>query len=107
MAAAREIIWPGASGATYKYWIYPINDFRFKEAPGNYIFARETSEGHYAIYVGETGDLSERFDNHHKAKCIIANGATHIHAHTSSHDDDARRREEKDIIVRWEPKCND
>ena len=41
-------------------------------AIANYLFARKTEKGTFTpIYAGETGDISERFDNHHKMPCII------------------------------------
>ena len=100
-----EIIWTGASGRKYTYFIYPIGT-KFIDVPGNYVFAKATPEGHYALYVGETGALSERFDNHHKMPCIERRGATHIHVHKSSDDDEIRRAEEADIIAQWNPPCN-
>lgn len=103
----KTIIWTGASGVQYKYWIHPIGT-DFKAVPGNYIFARETEPGrHSPIYIGETSDLSERFDNHHKMHCIKRNGATHIHVHQSSNVKEERRQEESDLIARWNPHCND
>jgi hypothetical protein len=106
MAEARTIHWPGYSGQKYLYYIYPIGE-DFGEMPGNYIFAKETKPGHHTpIYAGETGDLSERFDNHHKMHCILRNGATHIHVHASSEDEEVRCAEEADIIAKWGPGCN-
>jgi hypothetical protein len=100
------IDWPGASGQTYRYWIYRMGT-ALQAKPGNYIFAKETSPGRWApIYAGETGDLDLRFDNHHKATCITRNGATHIHAHVSSADEKVRRAEEADIVAKWNPTCN-
>ena len=103
----QTIQWPGQSGSEYKYWIYPIGT-GFKEVPGNYIFAKETRPNTWTpIYIGETGDLSERFDNHHKMPCIKRQGATHIHVHTSSANAAVRRTEETDLIIKWDPPCND
>lgn len=106
MANQGTIQWPGKSGQTYKYFIYPIGH-DLKAEGGNYIFAKETSPNRFRpVYVGETGDLSTRFDNHHKAKCIGREGATHIHAHLNT-DESNRLGEEADIIARWNPPCND
>jgi hypothetical protein len=34
---------------------------------GNYIFAKEVTPGHWLpVYVGQTSNLGERFDSHHK-----------------------------------------
>lgn len=106
MAEAPTINWPGKSGKTYKYEIYPINT-TFKAEAGNYIFAKETQSNQWTpIYIGETEDLSTRFDNHHKMDCIERQKATHIHAHLNS-DKDARLTEEADLIAKWNPPCND
>ena len=107
MADAQTIDWPGKSGKTYRYWIYPLPP-NFTANPGNYIFAHETTSTKWSpIYVGETEDLSERFDNHHAKECIERQGATHIHAHINNNGQTARRAEEADIIARWNPPCND
>ncbi len=103
---ADTIRWTGASGLTYEYWIYPLNT-QFDQKPGNYCFAKEVSPGTFRpLYFGETVDLSERFQNHHKASCFSRNGATHIHAHVNSQGQDARLNEETDLIRKWNPSCN-
>ncbi len=102
----QTINWPGRSGQQYRYWIYPMST-TFKPTAGNYIFAKEASHGRWApIYIGETSDLSERFDDHHKIGCIRRHGATHIHVHQNGDGQVARRREEADLIARWSPPCN-
>lgn len=107
MSEERTIHWDGKSGREYKYWIYPIGT-KMKAVAGNYVFAKETQPNSFKpIYVGETGDLNTRLDNHHKMPCIIRNGATHICTHTNNAGEDARREEEQDIISRWIPPCND
>ena len=77
-----------------------------KAVGGNYIFAKETSPKNWVpVYIGQTGDLSERFDNHHKMDCAKRNGATHIHAHTTK-SKAARLDEETDLVRKWDPVCN-
>jgi hypothetical protein len=109
MADERTIMWSGISGKTYKYWIKPIGT-SFKSEPGNYIFAKETSQQTWiAIYVGETDNLDRRLsnpDSHEKIGCVRRNGGTHIHAHTSSDNTTTRRGEEADIRDKWNPPCN-
>ena len=102
----KTIDWAGQSGRQYRYYIYPIGT-TFKAVPGNYIFTRETSPGrHRPIYIGETEDLSERFENHHKMPCIRREGATHIHVHQTDGGAAVRRQEEGDLIGKWNPSCN-
>jgi len=47
----------------------------FNAGPGNYVFAQETQPGRWKpICIGETSNLSERFDSHHKSSCIEQRG---------------------------------
>ena len=108
MPGEQNINWVGASGTKYLYWIRPIGTTFNNAEPGNYVFAKETPPGTYTpIYVGETGDLSERFDNHHKMPCIKLNGATHITVHKGDTSVDVRRAEEQDLKDKYNPVCND
>lgn len=103
---AETIEWEGITGRKYKYWIYEIGH-PLKAVPGNYVFAKETKPNTFRpIYIGQTGDLSERFDDHHKMPCIKKEGATHIHAHESSKDKTDRLTEETDLVRRLNPICN-
>ena len=100
------IDWPGQSGKTYRHWVYPLPP-NFSEEPGNYIFAKKTSQGRWTpVYIGQTDNLGERFDDHHKAACIKHNGATHIHAHRNHGGKSARLTEEDDLLAKWSPPCN-
>jgi len=102
----ETIDWPGKSGKVYRYWIFKI-DHAFSPQPANYIFAKETRPSTFSpIYIGQTSDLSERFDNHHKMPCIRRNGATHICAHKSSSNETERLSEELDLVKRWQADCN-
>lgn len=101
----QTIDWEGTSGKSYRYWIHPIGN-QFKAEPGNYIFAKEDSPGRWhPVYIGQTSNLDERFDQHHKMDCIRNHGATHIHAHLNSIET-ARLAEERDLISRFDPECN-
>lgn len=103
----NTITWEGESGNNYKYWILPI-DSSFKDEPGNYIFAKETEPNTWvAVYIGQTDSLKKRLENHNEDSCVQRNGATHIHAHTNSSGEDARKSEEQDLIPKWKPTCND
>lgn len=107
MTDMPTILWPGKSGTRYKYWIYRIGT-SFTEAPGNYIFAQESEPGTFRpIYIGQTSDLSMRLGNHEKEECAKRNGATHIQVHLTPTGEKARLAEEKDLILRWQPVCNE
>jgi len=106
MAEAPTIQWTGESGNTYKYWIHPIGA-PFKDAAGNYIFAKETEANRWRpIYIGQTGSLRDRLTSHEKEECARKNGATHIHAHTNDKGEQARLDEETDLVRKWNPACN-
>lgn len=100
-----KCVWSGKSGTRYLFWIYPIGT-SFDTEPGNYIFAKKDAAGNWvAVYLGETSDLSERFDHHHRKDCIKRNGATHIHAHLNLSKSD-RIAEETDLRHSYDPPCN-
>ncbi|MFC1962042.1 GIY-YIG nuclease family protein [Chloroflexota bacterium] len=102
----QKINWSGISGKTYQYWIHELGTI-FKEVAGNYIFARETEPGRFKpIYIGQTANLGERFENHHKMPCIRQNLATYICTHISSDDEAIRCAKERDLIQKWSPTCN-
>ncbi len=105
MASEGTITFEGQSGRKYTYWIYRKGT-SFHASPANYVFTKET-QAHMPIYIGETGDISERFDNHHKMPCIERNGATHICVHKSGDDGDVRRKEESNLVAKYKPVCND
>ena len=106
MTDTPTIMWPGASGKEYRYWIYPIGT-TFEDTPGNYLFAKESSPGRWTpIYIGETESLSDRLSNHDKMPCINRHGGTHIHTHTTFGSQDVRRAEESDLLANWNPPCN-
>ena len=106
MNQPQTCTWTGRSGNGYTHFIYPIST-PFDAVPGNYIFAKETSPNRWtAVYIGQTTNLSERFDYHHKMPCIRREGATHIHAHRNDGGEQARRLEETDLIATYNPPCN-
>jgi hypothetical protein len=96
--------WPGRSGNTYTYYVYEIGA-NLKAEGGNYIFAKSVSGKWSPVYIGQTKDLSERFDDHHKASCIRGERATHLHAHLNARKDD-RLSEESDLIANFTTSCN-
>ena len=75
---------------------------------GNYIYARQNEDGSWVpIYISQTRDLHQRLEGHVKLEDAVANGATHLHAHYCAAGQAARCTEERDLIERWRPVCND
>ncbi len=99
-------MWTGTSGRQYKYWINPIGT-PLKAEAGNYVFAKLNGAGRWEpVYIGETADMSSRFENHHAAQCILRSGATHIHAHLTPGDRKIRLAEETDLRSNYNASCN-
>jgi len=110
MPKIADLILKGASGTEYGFEVYPL-DTKFKAIGAVYAITRrfQNAQGgfnHDVIYIGQTGDLSERFDQHHQADCFgrhKANCAC-IHADDSER---SRLRKEADLIEAENPPCND
>jgi hypothetical protein len=96
----------GASGSNYRFYLYPW-DANLKALGGVYMVLRKTSQNgnHTVLYIGQTSDLSERFDNHHKKSCFDRNRKTHIAAMLES-SEAKRLRIEGDLISNYSPTCN-
>jgi len=110
MAKFGTITLTGASGTEYKFNVYPF-DTNFRSIGAVYAVTKRTpkAEGganHTRIYIGETGDLSERFDAHHKAGCFQQNGANCICTHRRD-DEQTRLEIEADLLGNYDPPCND
>ena len=104
------ITFTGASGTQYTFNIHPMSDLgRFNAVQGVYIFTRRnaTTGRHGALYIGETGDASQRLTaSHEKLPCVRRNGGTHIcFMRTSSASE--RMSAETDLIRAYNPVCND
>lgn len=99
--------WTGQSGKGYRYEVYAL-DTEFRPLPGNYIYARQSEVGTWEpIYVGQTRDMHQRLEGQERLASALEHGATHIHMHYDTVGQAARCTEERDLIVRWHPPCND
>ena len=90
----------GRSGKTYTFTEYPIGT-EFKSLGAVYMFLN----GRATVYVGQTEDLSERFDDHHKADCIRRHGATVICVLVVSGEAE-RLAIERDLLANYPWPCN-
>jgi hypothetical protein len=101
---ADSIILQGRSGARYVFQVHPWGA-NFNAVGGVYAVLRRDTDGYVVIYVGQTGDLSERFEYHHRAQCFANQGRTHIGVHPKSVERD-RLIIEQDLIAMYQPPCN-
>ena len=96
----------GRSRRQYQFEVRPRHEPQ-PAIPGCYIFARKDANGRYSlVYIGHTGDLSERFTNHHKWDCIVRNQATHLCVYFTESTVHARVIE-KDLLDNYTTPCND
>ena len=110
MASLRKLTLTGKSGTKYQFEIYEIGT-SFSAIGGVYAFTKryEKSDGNFShgtIYIGETEDLSTRFDNHHKQGCIERENSNCISIHPDENEE-SRLAKEKDILENYEWTCND
>jgi len=92
--------WPGASGKTYRYFVYQRHPSINQGQDGNYVYAKLVNNQWVPVYFGE-GDLSSRAtSDHHKTDCIDRKGATHVHLHLNARKED-RRAEERDLLANY------
>ena len=110
MAKLGTISWDGASGTEYDFNVY-LWGTSFDAIGAVYVVTKRTlkSDGegtHTEIYIGETGDLSTRFDTHHKQACFDTHDVNAICIHS---EETGRRRLdiEDDLLRNYSPPCND
>lgn len=113
MTTSDRVIWDGKSGISYDFKLYKKEDCT-ENIACVYIFTRYlSSDGDLeSIYVGQTGQLATRIDQHDRGdddscKCIQRSGATHIGVYREGAET-KRRDIETDIMdndnYNW--KCN-
>lgn len=94
----------GKSGTKYPMWVYPWGE-SLKAAGGVYAVLRHDNDGYAVLYIGQTGDMNERFDNHHKSDCFDEHRKTHVAARLES-SEKQRFAIEGDLIASYNPPCN-
>lgn len=111
MAKLGTVTFTGKSGRKYEFNAYPWGTSFNKEYGAVYFVTKRSknSEGGYShkrIYIGQTEDLSTRFDDHHKQDCFDRNDANCICVH-GEQDEDNRLEIEQDLINNYDTPCND
>jgi len=108
MAKLGTVTLTGLSGNKYKFNVYPFNT-TFKELGAVYYISNRTENNgkgsHSKIYIGMTGDLSTRFDNHHKEKCFNKRNAN-CKSILIEKNKETRLEIEADLIEALNPPCN-
>ena len=107
----------GMSGAYYIFNVYGFSKFSdlsdaFKSISALYAFTKRFAKSavsytHDLIYVGETGNLSTRFNNHHKENCIMRGNANCICIHSFYGSESERLAAEADILNAFDLPCNE
>ena len=105
MAAEDKVTVTGQSESKYEFEVYCWGT-SFNPIGAVYLVLKKLPAGNYNIlYIGQTGDLSERFDNHHQAACFTRNGKTHIAVRVES-SEQKRLSTETDLIRNYQTSCN-
>ena len=102
----NTVVWTGTNGTNYAYKVFRP-DASWNDVPGSYILAKQTSAGWVALYIGETESLKGRLvPSHEEWSHALRNGMTHIHAHTSNPVRSVRLAEERNLVQKYRPPCN-
>lgn len=110
MAELEKVIFAGGSGTRYNFTAYS-NDTDFNPVGAVYVITKryQNNKDGYSysiIYIGQTGDLSERFDDHHKSSCFSKYNANSICIFPE--ENEQRRLDiESDLLDNYSPPCND
>ena len=105
----------GKSGQQYDFSLWTFDDFddikRMFKGTALYLFTNRFANGnefrHFYIYLGETGDLLTRFDNHHKEECIRNHSANCIgFCPLPNSTEEDRKAIETDILLNNNLPCN-
>jgi hypothetical protein len=104
MAPEDRVTVTGQSGTTYDFEVYPWGT-SFNPVGGLYLVLKKQPANYNILYIGQTGDLSERFDNHHQAPCFNRNGKTHV-AVRGEGTEQRRLAIETDLIHNYKTSCN-
>lgn len=109
MAKVGILTLGGGLGRSYEFEIFPwgtsFNPVTAVYTVTRRVAAKDGSYSHVVVYIGETGDLSTRFDNHHKADAMARHNANCINV-LQEGNAEARLRTEADLIAKFNPPCN-
>ena len=109
MSKLSTITLTGKSKIPYTFNVYPRSD-TFKALGAVYVMSRRTLKpdgtgDHSFIYIGETGDLSNRPLNHHRKGCFDNNAANAVLIYVEN-DATKRLSIETDLRGGYSTPCN-
>jgi len=116
MAKQGTVTAEGGSGRRYVFDVYPWNDLDvprgtvFAPVGAVYLVLRKTARiqagyDYEVLYVGQTANMTGRFDDHHKQTCFDRNARTHIGILRCGQERD-RLAIEADLLNRYKTACN-
>jgi hypothetical protein len=96
----------GASGRAYFYTPYAWGT-RWRADPANYAFGWLDEVGIWQLaYIGETANLLSRMATHSQWPTATKRGCTHVLVNLNAGGMAARRAEEQDLILKYQPPLN-
>ena len=98
------VVIKGASGRTYTFWVHELGTTFNANQPPVYVVMREDPQQYVVVYIGQTGDLAERFEDHHKRSCMAKHGANRIAVQVQR--DEAERLAIENDSTRWSLTAN-
>lgn len=110
MAKIGQVTLTDTAGTKYTFRTYDLQT-SFNPIAALYVFTRRTKNrnaqgySHEIIYIGETGDIEERFGNHHRAHCIKNHKANCVGFLRESAAR-TRKRWETNLRNTYDPPCN-
>jgi len=106
MSKVETITLTGKTGVRYQFEVHNMETI-FNPIGAIYAFAKKPYYGDPIIhYIGMTGNLSERFDSHHKLPSALRAGANCILVHPVFIES-ARKNTEADLIAYYKPNLNE
>jgi len=102
---AQFIALTGHSDDEYTFEVKALDDADLEAVGAVYAITRQEDDEHVVLYVGHTGDLSDRFKRHHKTECFDENDADCLCVHQDA-DKRSRLKKETDLIKGYRPVCN-
>ena len=96
--------WPTGPNQSLSFEVYEQMP-TWNNVPGLYIFARPTTGGWNAVYIGQADSFADRIPTHERLQEAVQLGATQIHA-LVVHSKVERGRLERQLIQWLQPHLN-